>query len=40
MPAGRTANWVLGNHDNWRLGKWMDMEIEGRGLELSSNLQI
>ena len=18
MPEGKTANWVLGNHDNWR----------------------
>ena len=20
MPEGKTANWVLGNHDNWRIG--------------------
>ena len=38
MPEGKTANWVLGNHDNWRIGSryhnyttwqhttWHDME--------------
>ena len=26
MPAGKTANWVLGNHDNWRLGSRFGQE--------------
>merc|ERR1719430_2785360 len=30
MPEGKTANWVLGNHDNWRVGtRFGEENIDG-----------
>ena len=38
MPEGKTANWVLGNHDNWRFSQTSKIIVQIKLIKLNFRL--